>query len=910
MTISQQGEASLSRNSVGTTCPYCGVGCGVIVEQAEDGTRSVRGDPKHPANFGRLCSKGSALMETIDLEGRLLHPMINGQQVGWNEALDHVAQGFSRAIAEHGPDSVAFYVSGQFLTEDYYVANKLMKGFIGSANIDTNSRLCMASSVAGHRRAFGTDTVPGLYEDLECADLVVLTGSNLAWCHPVLYQRLAAAKAARPEMRVVLIDPRRTMTAEIADLYLPIRPDGDTALFAGLLAWLAAAGQVNESYVTRHTSGFAEALAAASALDRDMLDQMTGLEAAEREAFYTLFTTTGKTVTVYSQGVNQSSCGTDKVNAIINCHLATGRIGRPGMGPFSVTGQPNAMGGREVGGLANMLAAHMEIENPEHRALVGLFWNAPRMPEKAGLKAVDLFHAVADGRIKALWIMATNPVDSMPDADAVQKAIAACPFVVVSDVLASTDTMRHAHVALPALAWGEKDGTVTNSERRISRQRAFLPAPAEARADWRILCDVAARMGFAEAFSYSNAAEIFAEHAALSALGNEGRRDFDIGALATIGNADFEALKPVLWPAFKENSFFRTVGQDGRFFADGRFFTEDRKARFIAVTPSLPVQTDAAWPLVLNTGRIRDQWHTMTRTGKSPRLSQHLAEPFVEIHPDDAAPLGIAAADLVSVRTALGRIVVRALLSPRQRKGMLFVPMHWTDQFASCARVDALVPDLIDPVSGQPASKNVAARIEPYAPACYGFAVLQQPPDWEQIGHTPDYWAISRCTGGWRLECAFTEAPADMAGFAASLIRGGYEDGENLSYVDVRTGQARYAAFDGARLTGALYVDQQPVGVARGWAAEQLEADFTDPLRRFIVIAGRPGKGSVDRGAIVCSCFGVGATQIKMAIAGGCHTVDSVGQALQAGTNCGSCRAEIRILIERNEAGTPATVAA
>ncbi|WP_367593383.1 molybdopterin-dependent oxidoreductase [Granulibacter bethesdensis] len=900
----------MSQDSVSTTCPYCGVGCGVIVEQAADGARSVQGDPKHPANFGRLCSKGSALMETVDLEGRLLHPMINGQQVGWNEALDHVAQGFSRAIAEHGPDSVAFYVSGQFLTEDYYVANKLMKGFIGSANIDTNSRLCMASSVAGHRRAFGTDTVPGLYEDLECADLVVLTGSNLAWCHPVLYQRLAAAKAARPEMRVVLIDPRRTMTADIADLHLPIRPDGDTALFAGLLAWLAAAGQVNEGYVTRHTTGFAEALAAASALDRDMLDQMTGLDAAEREAFYTLFTTTVKTVTVYSQGVNQSSCGTDKVSAIINCHLATGRIGHPGMGPFSVTGQPNAMGGREVGGLANMLAAHMEIENPEHRALVGLFWNAPRMPEKAGLKAVDLFRAVADGRIKALWIMATNPVDSMPDADAVQKAIAACPFVVVSDVLTNTDTMRHAHVALPALAWGEKDGTVTNSERRISRQRAFLSAPGEARADWRILCDVAARMGFAEAFSYRNAAEIFAEHAALSALGNEGRRDFDIGALATISDAGFEALKPVLWPALKEKSSSRTVGQDGRFFADGRFFTEDRKARFIAVMPSLPVKTDTEWPLVLNTGRIRDHWHTMTRTGKSPRLSQHLAEPFVEIHPDDAAPLGIAAADLVSVRTALGCIVVRALLSPRQRKGMLFVPMHWTDQFASCARVDALVPGLTDPVSGQPASKNVAARIARYKPACYGFAVLQQPPDWQQIGHTPDYWAISRCMGGWRLECAFTEAPTDMAGFAASLIGRGYEDGENLSYVDARTGQARYAAFDGARLTGALYVDQQPVGVARGWAAEQLKADFTDPLRRFIVIAGRPGKGSVDRGAIVCSCFGVGATQIKTAIAGGCHTVDSVGQALQAGTNCGSCRAEIRILIERHEAGTPATAAA
>ncbi|TIS98305.1 molybdopterin-dependent oxidoreductase, partial [Mesorhizobium sp.] len=539
------GEA----REVRTTCPYCGVGCGVLAKVAADGEVTVRGDPDHPANFGRLCSKGSALAETVDLDGRLLYPEIRGRRTDWDEALDLVASTFSQTIAEHGPDAVALYVSGQLLTEDYYVANKLMKGFIGSANIDTNSRLCMASSVAGHRRAFGSDTVPGSYEDLELADLIVLVGSNLAWCHPVLYQRIAAAREKRPEMKVVLIDPRRTMTSDIADMHLAIAPDGDVALFTGLLAYLGQHNALDRTYITAHTTGFGQALFAASALDLAGIAAATGLNEDELARFYNLFAATANTVTVYSQGVNQSSSGTDKVNAIINCHLATGRIGKPGAGPFSVTGQPNAMGGREVGGLANMLAAHMEIENPEHRDRVQRFWNAPDIAEKPGLKAVEMFQAVADGRIKALWIMATNPVDSMPDADAVEAAIKACPFVVVSEVLAKTDTVRHAHVRLPAAAWGEKDGTVTNSERRISRQRAFLATPGEARADWWIIAEVAKRMGFGEAFSHASPSKLFAEHAALSAFENDGARDFDIGAYEGIDGEAYEELAPFQWPA-------------------------------------------------------------------------------------------------------------------------------------------------------------------------------------------------------------------------------------------------------------------------------------------------------------------------------------------------------------------------
>ncbi|RJT37271.1 nitrate reductase [Mesorhizobium waimense] len=873
---------------VRTTCPYCGVGCGVLAKIAADGQVSVRGDPDHPANFGRLCSKGSALAETIDLDGRLLHPEVYGRRAGWDEALDRVASTFSQTIAEHGPDSVAFYVSGQLLTEDYYVANKLMKGFVGSANIDTNSRLCMASSVAGHRRAFGSDTVPGTYEDLELADLIVLVGSNLAWCHPVLYQRIAAAREKRPEMKIVLIDPRRTMTADIADLHLAIAPDGDVALFTGLLAYLGQHNALDRAYIAEHTTGFGQALFAASKLDLAGIAEATSLSEDELGRFYGLFARTEKTVTVYSQGVNQSSSGTDKVNAIINCHLATGRIGKPGAGPFSVTGQPNAMGGREVGGMANMLVAHMEIENPAHRARVRRFWNAPSMADKPGLKAVDMFKAVGDGRIKALWIMATNPVDSMPDADAVEAAIKACPFVVVSDVLASTDTVRHAHVRLPATAWGEKDGTVTNSERRISRQRAFLPTPGEARPDWWIIAEVGKRMGFGEAFSDASPAEIFAEHAALSAYENDGARDFDIGAYAGVDVEDYDGLAPFQWPAPSQSPPTTT-----RFFANGNFYTPDGKARFIPIRPATDTRTDEKFPLILNTGRVRDHWHTMTRTGKSPRLSQHIAEPFVEIHPADAQRFGIGDADIVRISSPRGEVLVRALVTLRQRQGSLFAPMHWTDQFAAKGRLDALTASLTDPVSGQPALKHVAVRIEKFAAKAFGFAVTRERP----ASVTATYWAVAKCRGGWRVELAFADDNTDWAGFAASLF-GAPPTSDTLAYHDRDAGQHRIAAFDAERLQGALFVAPGPVAVSRGWAAEQLEETHAGQRERFRIVAGRAGAERPDAGATVCSCFSIGANQIAAAVAAGCTTVASIGETLKAGTNCGSCRAEIRVIIE------------
>ena len=856
-----------------STCPYCGVGCGVLLEPDGAGGLRVTGDPDHPANYGRLCSKGAALGETVGLGHRLRAPVVDGVETGWDTALQHVADRFSSVIAEHGPDAAAFYVSGQLLTEDYYVANKLMKGFIGSANIDTNSRLCMASTVAGHRRAFGTDTVPGTYEDLEEADLVVLVGSNLAWCHPVLYQRLMAARAQRGT-RIVVIDPRRTASCDGADMHLAIAPGGDVALFNRLFAEIHAMGAVDPAFVA-HTDGFDAALAAASAPGD------AGLSEAEIAAFCKLWIGTERVVTVFSQGVNQSTSGTEKVGAILNCHLATGRIGKPGMGPFSVTGQPNAMGGREVGGLANMLACHLDIENADHRAAVRAFWDAPRMAEAAGLKAVDMFRAVGDGRIKALWIVHTNPAVSMPDADAVRAAIAGCDFVVVSDVTGATDTARLADVLLPATAWAEKDGTVTNSDRTISRQRAVLPAPGHARPDWHMMAEVGRRMGWHAAFDYETPAEIFREYAALSGVAAGFGRDFDISGLSGLDEADYAALAPTRWPVSAKR-------QGGRFFADGQFFHADGRARFVAAHPRPPAAAlSDARPFRLNTGRVRDQWHTMTRTGLSARLSGHLAEPFLEIHPADAARLSLRRSDLVLVSNDTGQSILRARITDAVAEGQVFAPMHWTAETAPSGRIDAVIPAATDPFSGQPESKAAAVSVRRFNAAWYGFAVSAAPmhPD-------APYWAMTRTQAGWRAEMAGKQAPEDWEAEARRLFDA--PDAEAIAMLDAARGTARIALYYGDRLLGALFVAPEPVAVMRDYLAGLPGGAAPAAL------TGRVPADMPDPGPVLCACFGVGVNTIVTAIeTQGLWDVAAVGAALQAGTNCGSCQPEIAALIAR-----------
>ncbi len=558
---------------VHTTCPYCGVGCGIkaLVDKHRH-QLEIQGDPDHPANFGRLCSKGSALAETIDLTTRLLEPVVYGRTCSWSEALDMVADSFLSIISQYGPDAVAIYASGQLLTEDYYVANKLMKGFVGSGNIDSNSRLCMSSAVAGYKRAFGSDTVPGCYEDYEQAEMIVLIGANSAWCHPVSFQRIRAARENNPHLKVVVIDPRRTASCDIADLHLPLAIGSDATLFNGLLSYLHQHGAIDDCYIREHTQGWDKTLASAldSSADIQTVASQCHLQAADVELFYHWFAGHERVMSLFSQGINQSSSGTDKVNSIINCHLATGSIGKPGMGPFSLTGQPNAMGGREVGALANQLAAHMEF-NEKDIDRVARFWNSPGMARKPGHAAVDLFDAIDQGKVRAVWIMGTNPVVSMPDADRVKRALQRCAFVVVSDCIANTDTTALAHVKLPALGWSEKDGTVTNSERRISRQRALFKPAGSAKPDWWIITQVARRMGFEETFHYTRSVDIFREHAALSGFENdsgENCRDFDISAFAGIGQDEYDQFQPTQWPVKKGQH----TGSK-RVFADGYFFT-------------------------------------------------------------------------------------------------------------------------------------------------------------------------------------------------------------------------------------------------------------------------------------------------------------------------------------------------
>lgn len=858
-----------------STCPYCGVGCGVLLWPEAGGGIAVRGDPDHPANRGRLCSKGSALGETVGLGSRLLHPRIGGRRADWDSAMDLVARTFRAAIAEHGPDSVAFYVSGQMLTEDYYVANKLMKGFIGSANIDTNSRLCMASTVAGHRRAFGSDTVPGTYEDLDEADLVVLVGSNLAWCHPVLYRRVMDARAARGT-KVVVVDPRRTASCDGADLHLPLRIGSDVALFNRLLSEIDAQGARDPAYLA-HVEGLDAALAAARA---DGI-AATGLDEALVARFCRMWIGHRKVVTVFSQGVNQSSAGADKVNAILNCHLATGRIGRPGMGPLSVTGQPNAMGGREVGGLANMLACHMEIENPDHRAAVRAFWNAPAMPEAAGLKAVEMFEAVADGRIKALWVMHSNPAVTLPEADAVREAIRAARFTVVSDITAETDTARLASVLLPAAAWSEKSGTVTNSDRTISRQRAVRRPPGEARPDWWQMAELGRRLGWTDAFDYQGPAEIFREHAALSGIAGGFGRDFDISDLAQISDAGYGTLAPRRWPV-------AGARQGGRFFATGGSFHPDGKLRMIPVRHRPPATRRARrFPFRLNTGRIRDQWHTMTRTALSPRLSAHLAEPFAEIHPQDAARLGIGPDSLVELSSPTGRAILRAQITDAVRPGDIFVPMHWTGETAPSARIDALVAAVTDPVSGQPESKASVCAVAPFRPAFHAFAVSAG-----RIAPDTAYWARVRTRAGWRAELAGAEAPADWEDWARALfdLPAG---GEAQSLIDRDAGHARLAFRDEAgRLVAAVFAGPGPIALQRDHIAG-LPGEVADHA-----LTGRAPADLPDPGPTLCSCFGIGVNTILTAIEEGrLDSVAAVGAALGAGTNCGSCQPEIAALL-------------
>jgi assimilatory nitrate reductase catalytic subunit len=801
---------------VATVCSYCGVGCGVIASVEGKRITSVRGDPDHPANRGRLCSKGLSL-HRADPKFRGLFPEIRNERATWDEALDFAAAGFRRIIDRHGPDAVAFYISGQLLTEDYYVFNKLAKGLVGTNNIDTNSRLCMASAVAGYKQTLGADAPPACYDDIEQAECVFIAGSNTAWAHPVLYRRL---EAARPR-HVIVVDPRRTETARAATLHLQIVPGTDVALFNGMLQVIRAEGWVDEDFVRRHTEGF-EGL---QGLAPHGAAALCGIRETDLREAARLFASSRATLSLYCQGLNQSSSGTAKNAALINLHLATGQIGKPGAGPLSLTGQPNAMGGREVGGMANLLPAHRDLASAQDRKEIAEFWGVPEVPAQPGRTAVEMFEAIRRGEIKAVWIACTNPAHSLPDQKAVREALERAELVVVQDAYRNTETAAYAHVFLPAAGWGEKNGTMTNSERRISRVRAAVPPPGESRADWEIAVDFARRMGGEKLFPYRKSEDIFAEHRETTR-----GRDLDITGLSY---ALLDERGPQQWPC-PEGA---TEGKK-RLYEDGVFPTASGRARCVA-TPFRAVaeDVDALYPLRLTTGRLRDQWHTMSRTGTIARLFAHEPEPRILLHPQRFLALDLAEGELVRVASPRGELFLQASADEDLLPDTAFVAMHWGRRFLGRG-VNEVTIGALDPVSKQPELKHCAIRVEP-AKLAWRFVASGYPKDVAALFNALDF-------------------AMDAAPYVVRTLIGRERAGVRLSL-------ASAAPLDVARI-------QQ---VFREHAGETVSYEDSQ------------------RGRVLCSCFDVAEADVE-AFLRTSKSMDALQASLKCGTSCGSCLPEVR----------------
>ncbi len=703
-----------------TTCCYCGVGCGMIVRKDKQGVLKAEGDPDHPVNKGMLCSKGMNLHYTVtDTSDRLLYPEMRysknqpRQRVSWDTALERTAAVFKTLIEKYGPGSVAFYASGQCLTEEYYVVNKLIKGFIGSNNIDTNSRLCMSSAVVGYKMSLGEDSVPVSYDDLELADCIFVAGANPAWCHPILWRRIEAAREKNPDIKIIVSDPRRTQTCSIANVHLQLNPGTDITLHHAIGRCLIESGKIDFNFLQDHTEGFdnycntvfertiAEAAAICGVNESDI--RLAASYIGNAKGF----------ITMWTMGLNQSVIGVNKNLSLINLNLITGHIGKPGSGPFSLTGQPNAMGGREVGGLSNLLPAHRDMANEAHRNEVEKFWQIPlgTIQSKPGLTATEMFEALNDGKLKAVWILCTNPLISLPDVRMAEEGLKKAKFVVVQDVSNKPETLKYADVVLPAASWIEKEGTMTNAERRISYLNKIVDAPGEAVPDAEIICRFAQKMGF-KGFDFANMAEIYAEHAALTAGTN-----VDVSGLTY---SILKEKKSVQWPYTKEMGEGEDTATNGygtpRLFTDHKFYTPSQKA----VIHSFPdhntsTQPDDDFPLILTTGRIRDQWHTMSKTGKVNKLKQHISEPFLEIHPDDAKERGINDNALVEILSKQGLVRVKAKHSTDIKKGVVFLPMHWGKILNNdLNRANNLTANVVDPKSKEPDFKFTVVQVRLY----------------------------------------------------------------------------------------------------------------------------------------------------------------------------------------------------
>ena len=961
-----------------STCPYCGVGCGVIIESHGPQITGVRGDPSHPANFGRLCTKGSTLHLTasspITLQTRLLQPLRRAQRSDapqpllWDAALGLATEKFADTIQRHGPNAVGFYVSGQLLTEDYYVFNKLAKGLIGTNNIDSNSRLCMSSAVAGYKATLGADAPPACYDDVNHAQCLFIVGSNAAWAHPILFRRIEDARAANPGMKVIVADPRRTDTAGMADLFLPIQPGSDVMLFHGMLHLMLWEGWTDAEYIAAHTTGFDELKALVREATPERVAQVCGISVADLTTAARWFAgldgqevATGAsgapqrrkpTLSLYCQGLNQSSSGTAKNAALINLHLATAQIGKPGAGPFSLTGQPNAMGGREVGGMANLLSAHRDLANPQHRAEVAALWGVADVPSQPGKTAVEMFQAAADGEIKALWIVCTNPAQSMPDQATVRRALQRAEFVVVQEAFATAETCAYADLLLPATTWGEKTGTVTNSERRISRVRTAVPAPGEARHDWAIAVQFAhqlearLRPGQPTLFPYTT------DHAdqGAQAVWNEHRestrgRDLDITGLSwTL----LESAGPQQWPCpadltdsgNDDNSATtlptrtRDIGK-ARLYEDGIFPTADGRARFAAhAWQPTAEQRESRYPFSLTTGRLRDQWHGMTRTGTLGRLFGHVAEPCVQLHPHDMERRQLKNGDLVHVTSKRGSIVVPVQADATVGLSQAFMAMHWGSEFLSgcsstgerLAGVNALTTSAFCPTSKQPELKHAAVKVLKAELPWTLLAMAWLPADSAQdvrealaalMAQFPLFQFTScvpfsnntplnepgRERMGVLLRAAAHEPPPDaVIERIEALI--GLATADTLRYADQKRGQrraARLVRHGNATMLEAIVLAGDTS--AEGWLKTLLQEELpAQSYGRLLLVPGAKAPVAVQsRGKPVCTCLNVTDAAITTELAQ-CHGTDADRLAqlqgkLRCGTNCGSCLPELKRMV-------------
>ena len=894
------------KTEVKSTCCYCGVGCGVLIETDTGKITGVRGDPEHPANRGRLCTKGATLALTADPAYRLQYPQRRGvrgqpgERVAWDQALNEAAERFAATIREHGPDSVAFYISGQLMTEDYYVFNKLAKGLIGTNNVDTNSRLCMSSAVAGYKQTLGADAPPCSYEDILSAQVLFIAGANPAVAHPIVFRYIEDARAANPDLKIIVADPRRSETAEIADLHLPIKPGSDIALFNGMLHVLISEKLIDQNYINRHTTGFAELAAIVKPYTPEAVAEVCGIPASDIVQAARWFGQSEAAMSMYCQGLNQSVHGTHNNAGIIHLHLATGHIGKPGAGPFSLTGQPNAMGGREVGGLSNLMSAHRELANPQHRAEVAALWGVPSVPEKPGKSAIDLFAALKTGEIKAVWIACTNPAQSLPNQAAVREALLAADYVVLQEAYGNTDTADYADLLLPASGWGEKHGTVTNSERRITHVRSAVQPPGEARHDWEIVVDFARRLGKKlgvegeRLFPYGDVESIFAEHRETTR-----GRDLDITGL---DYALLDAAGPQQWP-------YPAGAKEGklRLYEDGVFPTADGKARFVPIkhlpTAELP---DAEYPISLLSGRMRDHWHGMSRTGTVPRLFNLEDEPLLAMHPCDMRHRGLESGNLVRVANRRGEAIVRVEERPGLKKGRAWMPMHWGSQFMNTPGVNAVACDATDPYSRQPELKHAAVQIEkvdlPYPLAIVrrctsqseALALLQAVrPILRQYPYAT-LGLYGRSTPLVVMRAAMTEAPGDAEIEALDRLFGIAGDEGAIVYADASKRIAKKAlAADGRLQAVRLCGETQAVAwLKQAMAEDELDASL---IRFALAPLGKPPVSVAPRN-IVCKCADVTDVQIHQALAAGAD-LSKLQEKLRCGTFCGSCVPDIKRMV-------------